>query len=293
MKKVTKAVIPAAGLGTRMLPIARTVCKEMLPIVDRPAISYLAEEAAESGVTDLLIITNRGKGEIEDYFDYSPEYDSALRARGKDALADELKEAARMLNVCFIRQLEPKGLGHAVLRAKSFVGDEPFYVLYGDDIIFSDLKPVCVQLYEAYEKYGLPVCGMQRVDRELVRKYCTLDARPLGDDGRTYRIHTMIEKPTEEQIITDFSILGRVLLTPDVFPVLENLTPGAGGEYQLTDAMKIMSESTGFAGVDFVGQRYDMGSKLGFLKANVDRALRDPELGAEFAAWLKDKNNNL
>ena len=177
-KKITKAVIPAAGLGTRMLPIARTVCKETLPIVDRPAISYLVNEAIESGATDILIITNRGKGAIEDYFDYSPEYEIALRAKGKDALVDELRRDAERANIYFIRQKEPRGLGHAVLAARNFIGDEPFYVLYGDDVIMSE-TPVCAQLRDAYEKYGKAACGVKEVTAEQILKYSSLDAKPI------------------------------------------------------------------------------------------------------------------
>lgn len=285
MKKITKAVIPAAGLGTRMLPIARSVPKEMLPIVDRPAISYLVEEAADSGVTDVLIITGRGKGMIEDYFDYSPEYEDKLRASGKEDEIAALRKIAGRCNVHYIRQLETKGLGHAIYRARSFVGDEPFMVLYGDDIIFSE-TPVCLQLMAAYEKYGLASAGVKEVPEELVMKYCSLKAEPLGEN--VYHVSTMIEKPKRDQIYTRLSILGRVLLTPDIFPILENLKPGAGGELQLTDAMKTLSETKGMTAVDFEGKRYDLGSKLGFLMANVERAAAAPDLGEAFREYLKD-----
>lgn len=285
MKKITKAVIPAAGLGMRMLPIARAVPKEVLPIVDRPAISCLVEEAADSGITDVLIITGRGKTAIEDYFDYSPEYENKLISSGRSDEIPEMRRIAERCNVHFIRQHETKGLGHAIYRARSFVGNEPFMVLYGDDIIFAE-TPVCRQLMTAYEKYGLAACGVKEVSEELVMKYCTLKADPLGDN--MYRVTTMIEKPTREQIYTRLSILGRVLLTPDIFDILENLAPGAGGEIQLTDAMKLLSEAKGMIAVDFEGKRYDLGSKIGFLKANVERASVDPELGEEFRAYLKE-----
>ena len=287
MKKITKAVIPAAGLGTRMLPIARTVPKEILPIVDKPAISYLVEEAIASGVTDILIITNRGKYAIEDYFDYSPEYESALLKKGKSDVVDSLRSAANRANIYFIRQKEARGLGDAVMRARSFIGDEPFYVLYGDDIIMSE-KPVCLQLADAYEKTGLAVAGVKEVTAEQILKYSSLDAKPIDGSDNMYHVTDMIEKPTPEQVITRLSILGRVLLTPDIFDILASTNPGAGNEIQLTDAMRDLARSKGMTAVDFEGKRYDMGSKLGFLFANVETALRDPELGSEFREYLKE-----
>ena len=286
-KKITKAVIPAAGLGTRMLPIARTVCKETLPIVDRPAISYLVNEAIDSGATDILIITNRGKGAMEDYFDYSPEYETALRAKGKDALVEELRRDAERANIYFIRQKEPRGLGHAVLAARNFIGNEPFYVLYGDDVIMSK-TPVCAQLRDAYEKYGKAACGVKVVTAEQILKYSSLDAKPIEGSGNCYNVTDMIEKPKPEEVITRLSILGRVLLTPDIFDILAETKPGAGGEIQLTDAMRVLAQSVGMTAVDFEGKRYDLGSKLGFLYANVESALRDPELGGEFREYLKE-----
>ncbi len=287
MKKITKAVIPAAGLGTRMLPIARTVPKEILPIVDKPAISYLVDEAISSGVTDILIITNRGKYAIEDYFDYSPEYEESLRKKGKDDIIDSLRSAANRANIYFIRQKEARGLGDAVLRAKNFIGNEPFYVLYGDDIIMSE-KPVCLQLAEAYDKYNLAVAGVKEVTAEQILKYSSLDAKPLPGESNFYHVTDMIEKPKPEQVITRLSILGRVLLTPDIFDILSATKPGAGGEIQLTDAMRDLARSKGMTAVDFDGIRYDMGSKLGFLFANVESALKDPELGPEFKAYIKE-----
>lgn len=285
--KITKAVIPAAGLGTRMLPIARTVCKETLPIVDRPAISYLVNEAIDSGATDILIITNRGKGAMEDYFDYSPEYEAALRAKGKDALVEELRRDAERANIYFIRQKEPRGLGHAVLAARNFIGNEPFYVLYGDDVIMSK-TPVCAQLRDAYEKYGKAACGVKEVTAEQILKYSSLDAKTIEGSGNCYNVTDMIEKPKPEEVITRLSILGRVLLTPDIFDILAETKPGAGGEIQLTDAMRVLAQSVGMTAVDFEGKRYDLGSKLGFLYANVESALRDPELGGEFREYLKE-----
>ena len=288
--KVTKAIIPAAGLGTRMLPIARAVPKEMLPIVDRPAISYLVEEAVRSGATDILIITNREKDSIENYFDYSVEYEQKLQNSGKETKIAEMRKIADMANIYFLRQKETKGLGHAVLRAKQFVGNDPFYVLYGDDIIFSE-TPVCEQLRAAYEKYGKPAVGVKEVSDELVVKYCSLKAEPL--DGVCHNVTDMIEKPKLEEKYTNLAILGRVLLTPEIFTILENTPPGAGGEIQLTDAMRVISKQTGMTAVDFEGERFDMGSKLGFLTANVKRGILSDEVGDEFKEFLKEFVKNL
>ena len=254
---------------------------------DRPAISYLVNEAIDSGATDILIITNRGKGAMEDYFDYSPEYEAALRAKGKDALVEELRRDAERANIYFIRQKEPRGLGHAVLAARNFIGNEPFYVLYGDDVIMSK-TPVCAQLRDAYEKYGKAACGVKEVTAEQILKYSSLDAKPIEGSGNCYNVTDMIEKPKPEEVITRLSILGRVLLTPDIFDILAETKPGAGGEIQLTDAMRVLAQSVGMTAVDFEGKRYDLGSKLGFLYANVESALRDPELGGEFREYLKE-----
>lgn len=287
LKAVKKAVIPAAGLGTRMLPYAAAVPKEMLPIVDLPAVYYLVKEAVDSGITDILIITNRGKGAMEDFFDYSTEYETHLRARGKTEAADRLREIADMANVTFLRQREPKGLGHAVGRARSFVGDDAFVVLYGDDIIFSD-DPVTAQLIRAYEAYGRAAAGVKPVAPELVRKYCSLKVTPIDGSENAYFCDDMIEKPKEGEEFSNLSILGRVLLEPDIFDIIDSLTPGAGGEYQLTDAMAILARTRGMTAVDFVGERFDMGSKLGFLTANVVKGLEHPETGEAFRAFLRE-----
>lgn len=288
MPKIKKAVIPAAGLGTRMLPIARAVPKEMLPIVDRPAMSYLVEEAAKSGIEDILIITGRGKGVMEDYFDYSPEYEAHFAARGKAGEIEKIRETGNAFGarVYFIRQKEARGLGHAVGCARSFVGNEPFAVLYGDDIIFSE-KPVVAQMIESYEKYGRAVCGVKTVPEELVMKYCSLRTHPINGSEREFFVDDMIEKPrTREEIFSNYSILGRVLLTPDIFDIINETPPGVGGEIQLTDAMRTLARSRGMTALDFEGKRFDLGSKLGFLSANVVRAFDDPELGAEFREFL-------
>lgn len=284
-KKVRKAIIPAAGLGTRMLPIAHAVPKEMLPIVDRPAISYLVKEAVDAGAEDILIITNRDKECIENYFDYSIEYEQKLRASGKLDRLDEMRMIADMANIYFIRQKEMNGLGHAVARAESFVANEPFFVLYGDDVIISE-SPVCAQLAQAYFKYKKPAVGVKYVPDELIGKYCSLKTEPLG--GNIYAVNDMIEKPRPGEKFGNFSILGRVLLTPEIFDFLRVTRPGAGGEIQLTDAMKMFAQVNGMVAVDFEGERFDFGSKLGFLCANVKEGVKSAECGEEFANFLKE-----
>ncbi len=291
MKRITKAIIPAAGLGTRMLPISHAVPKEMLPIVDLPAISYLVREAAESGITDILIITNRDKDAMEDFFDLSVEYNDALAAKGKTRELDTLREIADMANVYFLRQKETRGLGHAVGRARSFVGDEPFVVLYGDDVIFSE-TPVCRQLIDVYEQYGKPVVGVKPVPIEDVRKYCSLKVDPTEANG-LYYCTDMIEKPKPGEEFSNLSILGRVLLTPEIFDIIDALEPGAGGEYQLTDAMRTLAVRNGVYALEFEGSRYDLGSKTGFLKANIVKGLEHPETKDELREFLKELAESL
>ena len=287
MKKVTKAIIPAAGLGTRMLPISHAVPKEMLPIVDLPAVYYLVREAVDSGITDILIITNRDKDAMEDFFDLSIEYGEALTKKGKHAEAKMLYDIANMANVYFLRQKETKGLGHAVGRARSFVGDEPFVVMYGDDIIFSE-TPVARQLTDVYEKYGKCIVGVKRVPMEDVRKYCSLKVDSIDGEDSLFYCTDMIEKPKEGEEFSNLSILGRVLLTPEVFDIIDSLPLGAGGEIQLTDAMAKIARETGLYALDFEGTRFDMGSKLGFLKANVTRGLTHPETKDELRSFIKE-----
>lgn len=276
MKKITKAIIPAAGLGTRMLPISHAVPKEMLPIVDLPVIYYLVEEAAKSGITDILIITNRDKDAMEDFFDLSVEYGTALKEKGKLAELAELRRIADMANVYFLRQKVTDGLAHAVARARSFVGDEPFVVLYGDDVIFSE-RPVCRQLMDVYERYGKSVVGVKPVAPEWIQKYCSLKVEAVNGEDNLYLSDDMIEKPKPGEEFSNLSILGRVLLTPDIFDIIDTLTPGAGGEYHLTDAMATLARREGVYALEFEGERYDLGSKLGFLKANLKKGLEHPE----------------
>lgn len=287
MKKITKAIIPAAGLGTRMLPISHAVPKEMLPIVDLPAIFHLVEEAVNSGITDILVITNRDKDAMEDFFDLSIEYGQALSAKGKTKEAEKLYEIANMANVFFLRQKETKGLGHAVGRARSFVGDEPFVVMYGDDVIFSE-TPVCSQLMEVYEKYGKPVVGVKPVPWADVAKYCSLKVDAVEGEDRVTYCTDMIEKPKPGQEFSNLSILGRVLLTPEVFDIIDNLPTGAGGEIQLTDAMATMARENGVYALEFEGDRYDLGSKFGFLKANIVKGLKHPETADSLREFIKE-----
>ncbi|MEG2083668.1 MAG: UTP--glucose-1-phosphate uridylyltransferase, partial [Oscillospiraceae bacterium] len=259
--KIRKAVIPAAGLGTRVLPASKSIPKEMLPIVDKPAIQYIVEEAAASGIEDILIITSRGKDAIADHFDRSPLLEQALEKSGKADILESVVHPAQLANITFLRQQEIKGLGHAVWCAKSFIGDEPFAVLYGDDVIVSDGIPVMRQLIDAFDEFGLPTLGIKEVTPEQILKYSSMKVELIRDN--LYRVDDMIEKPKPSEILSLFSILGRVVLTPDVFDILETLPPGALGEIQLTDAIKILAHGAGTVGVDFVGTRYDMGNKLG------------------------------
>jgi UTP--glucose-1-phosphate uridylyltransferase len=270
-----------------MLPISHAVPKEMLPIVDMPAISYLVEEAVASGITDILIITGREKDAMESFFDYSPEYEAKLRASGKEEEIARMRAIADSAHLYFLRQKEPKGLGHAVGCARAFVGDEPFVVLYGDDVIFSE-TPVCKQLVDVYEKYGKPVVGVKPVAMEWVQKYSSLKVEPVEGETNVTYCTDMIEKPKPGQEFSNLSILGRVLLTPDIFDVIDNLEPGAGGEYQLTDAMKKLANDNGIYALEFEGDRYDMGSKVGFLKANVVKGLSHPETKDEFKTFIKE-----
>lgn len=286
MKKITKAIIPAAGLGTRMLPISHAVPKEMLPIVDLPALYHLVYEATQSGITDILVITNRDKDAMEDFFDIPVEYMQTLRQKGKNKEADVLMNIANMADIFFLRQKETKGLGHAVGRARSFVGDEPFVVLYGDDIIFSE-TPVCRQLMDVYEKYGKCVVGTKPVPIEDVRKYCSLKVDPIEGEDRVTYCTDMIEKPKPGEEFSNLSILGRVLLTPDIFDIIDALPPGAGGEIQLTDAMRDIARKDGLYSLEFEGDRYDMGSKVGFIKANIVKSLEHPETKDEIREFIK------
>jgi UTP--glucose-1-phosphate uridylyltransferase len=284
--KIRKAIIPAAGLGTRVLPASKAIPKEMLPLVDKPAIQYIVEEAANAGIEDILIITNRNKTVMEDHFDRSPELEQKLEASGKTKMLEQVIAVSRIANITYMRQKETRGLGHAVLCAKSFVGDEPFAVLYGDDVIIGK-KPAIGQLAEAYDEYGLGVVGVKAVPQSEIYKYSSLAVTPLKD--RVFRVTDMIEKPeTPEKVLSLYSILGRCVLPPEIFDILEHTAPGAGGEIQLTDAMKELTRRESMIAVDYEGTRYDMGSKLGIMKASVEAALVHPEISEEFKKYLKE-----
>ena len=286
MKKVRKAVIPAAGLGTRVLPATKVMPKEMLPIVDKPAIQYIVEEAAASGIEDILIITNRGKGLLEDHFDRAPELERRLAGDpAKEAILNQVVGISKLANIFYVRQKETKGLGHAIGCAREFVGDEPFAVLYGDDVILGE-DPACGQLMRAYEQFGSGVVGVKEVSREAIRKYSSLKVEHIQDNY--FRCTDMVEKPQPGQEFSLYSILGRCVLPPEIFAILDQTPPGAGGEIQLTDAMRTLARRDGMTAVDFTGTRYDMGNKLGIMQASVEVALRHPEIGEDFRAYLKE-----
>ena len=289
--KVRKAVIPAAGLGTRMLPATKTVPKEMLPLVDKPAIQYIIEEAAEAGIEDILIVTNRAKSAMDDYFDYYPELETRLNQAGKDRELVEVRRAADLANIFYVRQKETKGLGHAIWRAKRFVGDEPFAVLLGDDIMRSD-TPVTGQLIAAAEKYNASAVGVQQVSLDAISKYCSVKTEAVLED-RVFAVSDMVEKPRPEQVFSNYAILGRYVLTPGIFDVLENLSPGYGGEIQLTDGLGVLCGRERMVAVDFEGKRYDTGNLRGFLEATIDFSLEHPETGPWLKQYLRGKARGL
>lgn len=283
--KIRKAIIPAAGLGTRVLPASKALPKEMLPIVDKPAIQYIVEEAVAAGITDILIITNRGKGVIEDHFDHSIELENMLERRGNTEMLETLQKTANLANIYYIRQRVTRGLGDAVLRAREFVGNEPFAVLYGDDVIIGEV-PAIGELCDAYEKYGKSVVGIKEVSDELLVKYSSLDVKPLED--KVFAVSDMIEKPTLDKKLSNYSVLGRCVLDSEIFDILESIPLGVGGELQLTDAMRDLARKYGMVGVDFSGKRYDMGNKLGILKANIEVGIKHPEIGEDLKSYIKE-----
>lgn len=281
--KVKKAVIPAAGLGTRMLPASKAMPKEMLTIVDKPAIQYIVEEAVASGIEDILIIISRGKTAVEDHFDRSPELEQKLLASGRDKELEQILRISNMANIHFVRQQEMSGLGHAVYQSKAFVGGDAFAVLYGDDVIMGE-TPACLELCRAYERYGVGVAGIKPVPVEMIRRYSSMKISPM--EQNLFKITDMIEKPDPGKEFSNYSILGRCVLPSKIFGILENTPKGAGGEIQLTDAMRTLAIADGMIGVEFSGTRYDMGSKLGCMQANVETALRHPEIGQDFREYL-------
>lgn len=285
-KTIKKAIIPAAGLGTRFLPATKAQAKEMLPIVDKPTLQYIIEEAIASGIEEILIVTGRNKKCIEDHFDRSVELELELEKKGKSAMLEMVQDISNMVNIHYIRQKEPKGLGHAVHCAKSFIGNEPFAVLLGDDIV--DAKTPCLkQMINAYDEYKTSILGVQQVDKDKVNKYGILDVKHIED--RVYKVKDMVEKPAIEEAPSNIAILGRYIITPAIFDILENQEPGKGGEIQLTDALQTLATKEAIYAYNFEGRRYDVGDKLGFLEATVDFALKRPELRDDFVEFLKSK----
>ncbi len=284
-KKIRKAVIPVAGLGTRFLPATKAQPKEMLPIVDKPTLQYIIEEAIDSGIEEILIITGRNKKSIEDHFDRSLELEIELEKSGKSELLEMVKDISNMVDIHFIRQKEPKGLGHAIHCAKAFTGDEPFAVLLGDDIVYNEGKPCLKQLIDCYNEYKTSVLGVQTVAKENVNKYGIVDGLHIED--RVYKVKGLVEKPSIEEAPTNVAILGRYIITPKIFEILENTKPGKGGEIQLTDALLELVEQEAMYAYNFEGKRYDVGDKLGFLQATVEYALRKSGLNKEFTEYLK------
>ena len=290
--KITKAVIPAAGFGTRVLPATKNFPKEMFPIVDKPTIQYIVEEAVNAGITDILIITNRGKGLIEDHFDRSPELESILEKSGKTEFLELVKGISDLANIHFIRQKQMKGLGHAILKAKSFVGNEPFAVLFGDGVIISKEKPCIQQLIEHYGEFGKGVVGVKKVPESEIHKYGSLKVENLYDN--VFKCTDMKEKPqTKEEILSLYSILDRCVLPPEIFTILENTKPGVGGEIQLTDAMREIARTEGMTAVEFEGKRYDMGNKFGILQAQIEVGLDHPETAEQLKAYIKELASQL
>jgi UTP--glucose-1-phosphate uridylyltransferase len=290
--KVRKAVFPAAGLGTRFLPATKAQPKEMLPVVDKPLIQYGVEEAMHSGIQNIIIVTGRGKSSIEDHFDVSFELEQLLESKGKTELLSMVRGISDMIDVSYVRQKEALGLGHAVLRAKELVGNEPFAAVLSDDIIASE-TPCIRQLLDVYEFYGASVLALMEVPKDQISAYGVVDAEPVADNGRQgrlFRIRNMVEKPKAEDAPSNLAIIGRYVLTPEIFQCIESIEPGSGGEIQLTDALKYMLRNRPIYGLKFEGKRYDAGDKLGFLKATVEFALSRHDLGQPFREYLQGLN---
>jgi len=286
MLKIRKAVIPAAGMGTRFLPATKAQPKEMLPIVDKPTIQYIIEEAVASGIEDILIVTGRGKRAIEDHFDKSYELEDMLRRKGEEELLSLVQGISNLANVNYIRQKEPKGLGHAIYCARSFIDNEPFAVLLGDDIVDSEV-PCLRQMMDVFEQYNTTILGVQHVPYKDVSKYGIIKCTEIGE--RIYRVEDMVEKPDRNAAPSNVAILGRYIITPEIFTYLENAVPGKGGEIQLTDALRALLSASSVYAYDFVGKRYDVGNKMGFLEATVEFALKRDELRDEFSSYLKER----
>ena len=290
--KVRKAVFPAAGLGTRFLPATKAMPKEMLPLVDKPLIQYGVEEAIQSDIHKIIIVTGRGKASMEDHFDHSFELEHTLESRGKKELLATARHASNLADVNYVRQKQALGLGHAVLRSKDMVGDEPFAVVLSDDIIDAEV-PALRQMIEVFDKYKSPVVALMEVPRENISAYGVVAGDVVADysgRGRLVKLSDMVEKPKADVAPSNLAIIGRYILTPDIFHAIETITPGAGGELQLTDAIKLLLKTRAVYGYVFEGTRYDAGDKQGFLRATVDFALKREDLGPDFRAFLKARN---
>lgn len=290
MMNVRKAIIPAAGLGTRFLPATKAQPKEMLPIVDKPTIQYIIEEAVEAGIQDIIIVTGRNKRSIEDHFDRSIELELELEKSGKQEMLDMVREISDMANIHYIRQKEPRGLGHAILAAQHFIGDEPFAVLLGDDVVISQQS--CLgQMLDVFKEYQTSILGVQTVAHEVVDKYGIIAGKQV--DERVYKVNDMVEKPSMEEAPSNVAVLGRYIITPEIFRFLETQDAGKGGEIQLTDALKRLAKEQAMYAYDFKGHRYDVGSKVGFIQANIEFALRREELREEMEEYLNRLHENL
>jgi len=281
---IKKAIIPAAGLGTRFLPATKAQPKEMLPIVDKPTIQYIIEEAIQAGIEDILIITGKHKRAIEDHFDKSMELEIALKEKGKIELLQQVEDISNLADIHYVRQKEPKGLGHAIYCARTFIGNEPFAVLLGDDVMVAD-NPVIGQMMEVYSQKEAPIIGVQEVPEESVSSYGIVKYREKQDE--LYLVEDLIEKPGKEEAPSNLAILGRYIITPEIFSILEDTEPGKNGEIQLTDALKRLAIQQKMYAFRFEGKRYDVGNKLGFLKATVEFAIDRKDLGEEFINYLK------
>lgn len=288
-QKIRKAVFPAAGLGTRFLPATKASPKEMLALVDKPLIQYVVEEAVESGIESIIIVTGRGKSAIEDHFDISFELENLLRERGKDELLEAARSVSELARISYVRQRQALGLGHAILQAKDFVEGEPFAVMLADDIVDAEV-PALKQMLAVYEETGAPVLGTMKVEGEAISRFGVLDAEEVRDG--VFRVRDMVEKPRYEDAPSDLAIIGRYILTPDIFDEIERTRPGAGGEIQITDAMRALLKKREFYAVRFEGTRHDAGDKLGFLVATVELALKRPDLGPQFREYLRSLNLN-
>jgi UTP--glucose-1-phosphate uridylyltransferase len=282
--RVRKAVIPAAGLGTRFLPATKAMPKEMLPIVDKPTIQYIIEEAIASGIEEILIITGKSKRAIEDHFDRSFELENELEQKHKYELLEIVRHVSEMVDIHYIRQKEPRGLGHAIYCAHTFVGNEPFAVMLGDDVVHNDTNPCLKQMIAAYNRYQATILGVQGVAREEVCKYGIVAGSKVED--RVYQVQGLVEKPAVEEAPSNIAILGRYIINPTIFEILARTKPGKGGEIQLTDGLKELAQREPMFAYHFEGRRYDVGDKLGFLQATVDYALRRPDLKEEFFRYL-------